>query len=133
MPLPRDPDRHAPSCAGCLSALLPAAVFIWLAAQMPRLTAGKALTVGLDWVPSLGVDVALRLDGLSSLFALIISAVGAVVLLYAGAYMSGHKGIGRLYGFLHAFLFSMLGLVFSDNLLLMFVFWELTTLFSFFL
>src|SRR5919112_465158 len=74
----------------------------------------------------------LALDGLSLLFALLISGVGALVLVYAGGYLAGHPELGRLYAFLLMFMASMLGLVLAD-LLLLFVFWELTSLSSYLL
>lgn len=85
------------------------------------------------WIPSLDLSFSLRLDGLSLLFALIITGVGTFVTLYSAAYMAGHRHTLRFFCFLHAFLLSMLGLVLADNLLLLFVFWEGTTIFSYLL
>ncbi len=126
-------DRHAAFWPGRLSALLPLIIFVWVALQFPHLALGERMVLSLRWVPSLGVDFAFVLDGLSGLFALIITGIGALVLIYADAYLSGHPHIIRFYLFLNAFLMSMLGLVLSENLLVLFVFWELTTLFSFLL
>lgn len=85
------------------------------------------------WIPSLDLSFSLRLDGLSLLFTLIITGVGTFVTLYSAAYMAGHRHTLRFFCFLHAFLLSMLGLVLADNLLLLFVFWEGTTIFSYLL
>jgi len=118
---------------GRLSAVIPLIVFIWTALQIQRLAAGERITASLPWVPGLKVNLALLLDGVSGLMVLIISGIGCLVIIYADAYMHGHRQIKRFYLYLHAFLLSMLGLVLSENLLVLFVFWELTTLFSFLL
>ncbi len=126
-------NPHSAYWPGRLSALLPLALFGWFALQVPQLAAGQRLVMAMPWVPSLGVDLYFVVDGLSGLYALIITGIGTLVLIYADAYMAGHRHVARFYLFLHAFLLSMLGLVLSDNLMVLFVFWELTTLFSFLL
>lgn len=87
----------------------------------------------MNWVPSLDIRLDFVVDGLGLLFALIITGIGFLIVVYADGYMNGSRSKGRFYIYLHAFLLSMLGLVLSNHLLVMFVFWELTTLFSFFL
>ncbi len=77
--------------------------------------------------------MSLVIDGLSLLFALVISFVGFFVVLYAAAYLGDHPQAGRFYFYLHGFMLAMLGLILMDNLMAMFVFWELTTLFSYLL
>lgn len=116
-----------------VSAVLPLALFVWISFQMPFFAAGQAKRYVVDWVPSLDVELTLMLDGLSGLFTLIISGIGFLIVLYGGAYMAGNRQLGRFYLFLNGFLISMVGLVLTDNLLACFVFWELTTLFSFLL
>jgi multicomponent Na+:H+ antiporter subunit A len=108
-----------------------AGVLLAVAASIGR--GGAAPTVELPWVPPLGVSFALRGDALAILFALIVTTVGALVLGYAGGYLRGHPQLGRLYALLLFFMTAMLGLVLADDLLLLFVFWELTTLASYFL
>lgn len=126
---------HSPKAAkaGWLPALLPLAIFIIAAARVPASAAGERLNWTLPWVPSLGVGLGITVDGLSLLFVLIVSLVGAVVFLFAGAYLGDHPQRFRFYGLLTAFMVSMLGLVLVDNLLALFVFWELTTLTSYLL
>lgn len=85
------------------------------------------------WIPSLDIQFSLRLDGLSVLFASLISGVGFLVQLYAIAYMKPYKGRAAFHLYLTLFMLAMLGLVLADNLLLLFVFWELTTLTSYLL
>jgi len=91
------------------------------------------VTVHWQWVPRLDVDLAFFLDGFGLLFALLISGVGTVVFLYAGGYLAGSPKLGRFYGWIGLFFASMLGLVLSDNILVMFIFWELTSISSFML
>ncbi len=128
---PRNPGETF--MIGRLSALLPAVLFCWFAMQVPLLAAGGWRSVYMEWAPGLGVNLSFLLDGLSGLYALIITGVGTLVLVYADGYMAGHPHIRRFYLYLHAFLLSMLGLVLSDNFMVLFVFWELTTAFSFLL
>ncbi len=96
-------------------------------------SSGQPLIWQMDWVPSLDISLAFRLDGLSLLFLLLISGTGAMVGLYAGRYLAGHPRIGRFFLYLGLFQLSMLGLVAADDLIALFVFWELTTLSSFLL
>ncbi len=119
--------------AGRVIALLPAAVFVYLLLQSPAVCAGQAITQTLPWAPSLGLTLAFRLDGLGLLFALLISGIGALVAVYAGGYLAGRADIGRFYAYHLAFMASMLGVVLSDNLLALFVFWELTSVTSYLL
>jgi multicomponent Na+:H+ antiporter subunit A len=118
---------------GWVLAALPATLFAVFAAQAGAVGAGTTLYERYPWVPAMGADITLRLDGLSLLFALLITGIGALVLIYAGGYLKGDEHLGRLYAFLLLFMASMLGLVLSDNLLALFVFWELTTVSSYLL
>ena len=78
----------------------------------------------------MGVDFSLNVDGLSLLFGLIITMVGFLVVLYAGAYLAGNRELKQFYAYILVFMFAMLGVVFSQNLLTLFVFWELTSISS---
>lgn len=109
------------------------ASFAWLAALLPVVSRGGVRTAAIDWLPALGVSIAFRVDGLSLLFGLLISGIGAVVLLYAHRYLRGHPLAARVQIQLTLFMVSMLGLVLADDALLLFVFWELTTLTSYLL
>jgi multicomponent K+:H+ antiporter subunit A len=91
------------------------------------------LTWHRDWVPELGLSFALRLDGLSFMFALLVLAIGLLIFIYAHYYLAGSESLPRLYLLLLLFMGAMLGVVLSDNLLLLVVFWELTSLVSFLL
>jgi multicomponent Na+:H+ antiporter subunit A len=118
---------------GRLSSLLPALLFVLTCRFWPGIIAGQTYLFDAPWLPSLDLSLRFRLDGLSLLFALIITGAGAFVSLYSSSYLGGHRHCGRYFFFLHAFMLSMLGLVLADNLLLLFVFWEGTTIFSFLL
>lgn len=119
--------------AGWLLALLPLALTAYFVCLMRATAPDEAVHARGDWVPSLGVTLSFTLDGLSVLFALLISGVGALVLVYTGGYLAGHPRLGRLYALLLMFMASMLGLVLADNLLVLFVFWELTSVSSYLL
>jgi multicomponent Na+:H+ antiporter subunit A len=95
--------------------------------------AGGVIEQSWGWVPSFGVDFTLRLNGLALLFAMLVLGVGALVMSYAPQYLTPHYDHGRLYGILGAFAAAMLGLVLAGDLVLLVVFWELTTLCSFLL
>jgi multicomponent Na+:H+ antiporter subunit A len=115
-------------------ALVPAVSFGWVLAQLARVTGGDDVRETLPWVPALDLDVALRLDALSLAFAALVTGVGALVLVYCARYAEvGDPGTGRFAGHLTAFAGSMLGLVLADDVFLLYVFWELTTVFSYLL
>jgi multicomponent Na+:H+ antiporter subunit A len=121
--------RHA----GRVLCLVPAALAAYFASLLPAASRGEVLEVAYPWIPSLGLGLAFTIDALSLLFALLITGVGTLVVLYAGRYLEGHSQLGRFFGVLFLFMASMLGLVLSSNVLLLFVFWELTSISSFLL
>ena len=104
-----------------------------LLAQAPALFAGQTILFLLDWLPDWGVSFNLRLDGLGFLFALLIYGIGALIVLYAAYYMPEDDRLGRFLGTLMAFAGGMLGVVLAENILLMLLFWEVTSLTSFLL
>ena len=87
----------------------------------------------LPWAPSLGLSLSFYLDGLGLLFAILITGVGTLIAVYAASYMSSSSAAGRFHATLFAFMGAMLGIVLSDNLFTLFVFWELTGFTSFLL
>lgn len=93
------------------------------------------LPVGFSaaWVPSLGIDWAFRVDGLSALMLLMITGIGTAVFVYTGGYLAGHPHQQRLYVLLVLFMLAMIGCVTADNLFVLFLFWEMTSLTSFML
>ncbi len=120
--------------AGYLGAAVLAGTGGWLAVAGGPVLAGEAVVSRFDWVAAAGLSVALRMDALGLLFALIVLGIGAIVLAYAARYFAaGDVRIGRYLTLLTAFAGAMLGLVLADDVLLLFVFWELTSVTSFFL
>jgi multicomponent Na+:H+ antiporter subunit A len=119
--------------AGWVLALVPAAIFLGLLSFVEPVMANGAVPVRFAWVPDHGLDLSFWVDGLSLTFALTISGIGALIVLYAGSYLRGHAHLGRFLAFLLAFMGSMLGLVLADNMVALFVFWELTAVTSFLL
>jgi multicomponent K+:H+ antiporter subunit A len=85
------------------------------------------------WVPEIGLNLGFRLDGLSLMFAGLIMGIGLLIILYASYYLSPQDSAAKFYAVMMLFMAAMLGVVLSDNLLLLVVFWELTSLSSFLL
>jgi len=114
-------------------ALFPAAIFVELAGRAPAVAGGATFTGGIDWIPSLGVRLSFFVDGLSLVFALLITGIGSLIVLYSGGYLKGHEQQGRFLSFIFLFMGSMLGLVMADNLFGLLVLWEMTSITSFLL
>lgn len=126
----RADSRRGVAWAAGLAALGVAALALQLA---PPVFAGQVVAWSVPWLPALGIDFGLRMDGLAWLFALLIGGIGALVVLYAAFYLDAEDPARRFYVFLLLFMGAMLGVVLADNLLLLVVFWELTSLSSFLL
>jgi len=101
--------------------------------RYPQVASGVPVRERWSWAPSLGLDLSFMLDGLSLTFALLVTLIGAAVFLYAAVYMRHYAEAGRFFGFIGMFMTSMLGVVLADNMLLLFLFWELTSISSFLL
>jgi len=127
--LPQGSRTAAAALAGVVS-LIGLGAVIWL---YPHITNGNVLRYDIEWLPALGFNLIFRLDGLAWLFALLVTGVGFLVVLYARYYMSPKDPVPRFFAFFLAFMGSMLGVVLSGNLVQMVVFWELTSLTSFLL
>jgi len=119
--------------AGWVLALLPVALFIYFLDFFSGVAAGDTFSFSLPWLPRYGINFSFYVDGLSLLFALLISGIGALIVFYASGYLKGHPHQGRFFGYILAFMASMLGLVLADNVVTLFVFWELTSITSFLL
>jgi len=94
---------------------------------------GETLTASIPWAPAVGLNLSFFADGLSLLFCVLIAGMGVLVIAYAKAYMPADEPLSRFYAALLLFMAAMLGVVTADNLLLLVVFWELTSLASFLL
>ncbi len=131
--LPPVAIRWGRSASAWSAAAVAGAAFGLLMSQASRVFGGEVLVVGEPWLARIGLSLSLRLDGLGFLLALLILGIGLLVILYARYYLSERDSMGRLYGLLLLFMGAMLGIALSENLLLMLVFWELTSLSSFLL
>src|ERR1044071_2521246 len=125
--------KVARGATGWLIALLPLGLMIYFARFVEPVAAGQVIAISYNWVPSLGIQLSFLIDGLSLLFAFLISGIGALIFVYAGDYLHGHPQLGRFYAYILIFMASMLGLVLADNLIAVYVFWELTSISSYFL
>ncbi|WP_106537509.1 Na+/H+ antiporter subunit A [Haloactinopolyspora alba] len=117
-------------------AVVPATAFAWLAARGGTVAGpdARSITQSTAWVDSLGMQLSFRLGTLSWVMALLVTGIGALVLVYSAYYFRPDEtGLGRFSGLLTGFAGTMLGLVLADDLLLLYVFWELTTVFSYLL
>jgi multicomponent K+:H+ antiporter subunit A len=106
---------------------------ILTAVQFLAVHRGAVLHMSVEWLPTLGLDFTLRMDGFTWLFAMLVTGIGFLVTLYARYYMSPADPVPRFFAFLLAFMGAMLGIVLSGNLIQLVFFWELTSLFSFLL
>ncbi len=126
-------QRLGRDATGWILALLPLVLFIYFASFIQQVSHGHPIIVTTSWVPSIDVNLSFNIDGLSLLFAMIISGVGTLVIIYAGGYLKGDPNIGRFYVYILMFMASMLGVVLSNNVVTLFIFWELTSISSYLL
>lgn len=125
--------RVAQARAGWLLAIAPASLALAFISAYGGVAEQGRIVTGWEWSPELAVRLSFALDGLSLLFAVLICGIGALILVYAGGYLAGNPRLGQFYAFLLLFMGAMLGLVLADNLLVLFIFWELTSISSFLL
>ena len=116
-----------------LLAIAPLLAFLHFLRFVPAIARGEVVTGGYLWVPSYNLSFSWFLDGLSLAFALLITGIGTLIVLYAGGYLRGHQDQGRFFSFIFLFMGAMLGVVVSDSFLMLFIFWELTSITSFLL
>ncbi|MBG6070613.1 MULTISPECIES: monovalent cation/H+ antiporter subunit A [unclassified Polaromonas] len=116
-----------------LAAAVTAASLALLMVRAPAVMRGKVIHDFIPWVPEIGLNLGLRLDGLSLMFALLITGIGLLIIVYAHFYLGKDDPVGKFYSTLMLFMAAMLGIALSDNLLLLIVFWELTSISSFLL
>lgn len=113
---------------------VPSVIFLYLLRYIPVISNGETIFISVPWIPSYGINYTTYIDGLSLVFGLVITGIGALVVLYSIYYMSKLKeSLHNFYVYLLLFMGAMLGLVFSDNILVLYVFWELTSISSFLL
>jgi multicomponent K+:H+ antiporter subunit A len=129
----RSPSRARRALTAWLAAAVTAAALALLLTQAPAVFAGQTLLTQAEWVPQIGLNANFRLDGLALMFALLITGIGLLIILYAAWYLHADDPAGKFYAQLMLFMAAMLGIALSDNLLLLVVFWELTSISSFLL
>jgi multicomponent Na+:H+ antiporter subunit A len=125
--------RLTKDLTGWLLAIVPAAIAAYLITQLGTIATGDVIRESFGWVPGLGINFSFYLDGLSALFAIVVSSVGVLISIYGGGYLKGDEKLPRFYFALYLFMGSMLGVVLADNLITLFVFWELTSFSSYLL
>lgn len=114
--------------------ILPILLFTYFIQMLQITSNGRTLFSQAEWIPSLGMNFTVYVDGLSLLFALLITGIGALVVLYSIFYLSKEKEqLGSFYTYLLMFMTAMLGVVLSDNMVVLYLFWELTSISSFLL
>lgn len=114
--------------------IIPLSIFVYLLQYIPDVAGGKTYVYTLPWIPTLDIQLTSYVDGLGLLFGLLISGVGSLVILYSVFYMSKEReALHNFYIYLLMFMGAMLGVVFSDHLLVFYGFWELTSVSSFLL
>jgi multicomponent Na+:H+ antiporter subunit A len=116
-----------------LVSAIPLFIFLFFIGYYNEITNGQTFHESYGWIPSLGINLTFFIDGLSLTFVLIITFVGFIVFYYAGSYLKNNKYIARFYVYILVFMSSMVGLVISDNLITLFIFWELTSISSYLL
>lgn len=129
---------------GWVTLVVPVALFVKYLTYLPKVMHGETVYLNIKWVDHLGINLAFRLDGLSMLFVLLITGIGSLVVFYSNFYMSHHdksffyslptqEKLGNYFTYLCIFMGSMLGIATSDNIVLLYIFWELTSVSSFLL
>ncbi len=124
---------NARNAEAWLAGAMSLGLFFLVASRYPAVAAGGVLRHDIAWAPELGLNLTFRLDGFAWLFAMLITGIGFLVVVYTRYYMSPDDPVPRFYAFFLAFMGSMLGVVTSGNLIQLVVFWELTSIFSFLL
>jgi NADH:ubiquinone oxidoreductase subunit 5 (subunit L)/multisubunit Na+/H+ antiporter MnhA subunit/multisubunit Na+/H+ antiporter MnhB subunit len=116
-----------------IAALVTAAALAATTSLSAEVFAGQTVLSQTDWIPAIGLNANFRLDGLALMFVWLITGIGLLIILYTPYYLGKNDSLGKFYAQLMLFMAAMLGIVLADNLLLLVVFWELTSLSSFLL
>ena len=124
---------NARNTESTLAGLIALFCTVQTALYFPRLADGGVLRQDIDWLPALGLNLVIRMDGFSWMFCMLVLGIGSLVVLYARYYMSAKDPVPRFFAFFLAFMGAMVGVVLSGNLIQLAFFWELTSLFSFLL
>ncbi len=125
--------RRAADSMHALIPILPFALTLWFASFVVHVAGGETFSASWNWVPGLDVALSFVIDGLSLLFSLLITGLGTLIFIYARGYTGRHPHHARLSFWLLVFMFAMLGLVTANNVMTLFIFWELTSFASYML
>ena len=112
---------------------IPVVLFIYFLSIISTTMSGKSVVHKVNWMPHFGMNFNLYVDGLGLLFSLLITGIGSLVVLYSISYLSRQEQLGHFYCYLLLFMGAMLGVVLSDNIIILYLFWELTSFSSFLL
>ncbi len=118
---------------GWIVFFIPLSLFILLTTFIPRISNGETFSNTYEWIPSLNINFTTYIDGLSLILSLLITGIGALVVFYSNFYLSKKESLHHFYCYLLLFMGAMLGVVYSDNLIVLYAFWELTSVSSFLL
>lgn len=116
-----------------LLSIIPLLLFFYFAHFIFQTAEGKNVYYSLSWFPALGVSISLYVDGLSLLFALLITGIGTLIVIYSIPYLDDHTNLSRYFSYLFLFMAAMLGVVLANNLITLFVCWEITSISSYLL
>ncbi len=119
--------------SGIVLAAFPLCLLFYFFSFFGRIAGGENHIFSYAWISELGINLSFNVDGLGLLFSALITGIGALVFIYANDYMAGQQELGRFYTYMLLFMSSMLGVVLSDNVVTLFIFWELTSLSSYLL
>ena len=126
-------ERFGRTSNTILTMFAPAVALVYIITLMPEVFAGNVVVEYFQWIPSIGLTLSMRLDGLSLMFSLLILGIGLLIILYARYYLSEKEAIGRFFSYLILFMTAMLSIVLSNNVLQMWMAWEVTSISSFLL
>ncbi|HUP50510.1 MAG TPA: hypothetical protein VNA04_17175, partial [Thermoanaerobaculia bacterium] len=122
------PARSGGQLTGWLFAALPLALFTLFLLTIPGAAEVRVFELPFGVSEELGTRLSFRLDGLSILFGLLITGIGTLIYGYAGHYLAGRRDMGRFWSYLTLFMIAMLGITTAENLMALFIFWELTSI-----
>ncbi len=131
--LPYLSKKKLPFHIGWFVLAVPIILFIIISSYIPSVASGETYLYTIEWIPTYGIHFTTYLDGLSMIFGLLITGIGSLVILYSIYYLSSKESLHTFYVYLLLFMTAMLGVVFSENLFVLYVFWELTSISSFLL
>jgi multicomponent K+:H+ antiporter subunit A len=126
-------ERFGRTTNTILTMFAPTVALVYIITLIPTVFDGNVVVEHLQWIPSIGLTLSMRLDGLSLMFSLLILGIGLLIILYARYYLSEKEAVGRFFSYLILFMTAMLSIVLSNNVLQLWMAWEVTSISSFLL